>query len=548
MIRDIFMANSDRGGCFSVKSKCVADKLITSILNNNVSCRGRKPHAQLIPISAENSRLRLSNLNAVICKSDFVAWCKTLHCDAFDLHLFPTLISEPFPTHMIVAFDTIDAAIAVKQKLSNAPFRGCTLYFTHWHVPRRSQYPEVRPGKSVGTPSWSAATSVASAAASPTNQSAHSLHMLDRQSSSGYSISTRTNVTATPLSLRSPQHSNNSSNGSGPLYLRDASVPAPPRRVPPQPPVYRVRVDINIGDDIDAHVTHGQAKAVIQAAAHSQAQSQRQTETQMVDTIGVVGVVVGEVEDLATLIMEDKVSAQSKPASSTPSTETSSSQTSCLPKSQSSCSDLEDGLDEDKDKDGQQEKDTLEALEALIDEEVSRYPFDYADEMLMGGGHGKLEQPSSLPPQQQQQQQPPSNTNNTQYVHSLQTELDSHKLYVHHLERMNKYYVEQLNALKVQQQGMGEKYEYLYRQYAGMKRCNAVLAWNTHEIVQWILQLESGRFYKYKTNLVALTQHYQINGAMLSRFKLAELYKMGIADSNDQHSLLRHIQTLFAMS
>ena len=51
----------------------------------------------------------------------------------------------------ILAFDQIDNAIKVREMLNNTLFSGHTLYFTHWHVPRRTSYPEINPPKKNST-------------------------------------------------------------------------------------------------------------------------------------------------------------------------------------------------------------------------------------------------------------------------------------------------------------------------------------------------------------------------------------------------------------
>ena len=86
-IRDIFMPNSNRMGCFSVKTKKIADKLITSIANNNLSCRGRKPSANIIQINHNHFQIKLSNLNNVISKKEFIEWVMSLNYDSFDIQI-----------------------------------------------------------------------------------------------------------------------------------------------------------------------------------------------------------------------------------------------------------------------------------------------------------------------------------------------------------------------------------------------------------------------------------------------------------------------------
>lgn len=316
-IRDIFMPNSNRMGCFSVKTKKIADKLITSIENNNLSCRGRKPSAKIIQINHSHFQIKLSNLNNVITKKEFIEWVMSLNYDSFDIQI-DTVKTKVLPsttsnnddsktddsndkdnidkdkhktndnndkeTECIVAFDQIDNAITVRDKLNNVSFKGHPLYFTHWHVPRRTSYPDINkhdfknrdqsileisnittkninmhshnihsnkstPIPSTLTPNKSGLRSTQSSPgcgrASQSYLSKHSmiksvqmgyfpdvaphkhggivLGLIDNHASSGYSTA--------------PSTAHNSPATNGPLWTRYKHIPKPPTRDPPKPPI-----------------------------------------------------------------------------------------------------------------------------------------------------------------------------------------------------------------------------------------------------------------------------------------------------------------------
>eukprot|EP01083_Nonionella_stella_P080954 222699_1 len=182
--RDIFIPNSERIGYFSVRSKDTAEKLVKSFANNYISS-GRKSVAEIIRISQNNYQIKVSNINNIMTSNEFEQWILSLNYNSFDIQLLPSQLIKP-SHECILSFDTINSAIFVKQKLQDLQFRGFPLYFTHWHVPRRTQQ----------------------------------LSGSNSSQCSGYSTANSTPVSA----------------NTGPLYLRDSSVPAPPMRSPPPVP------------------------------------------------------------------------------------------------------------------------------------------------------------------------------------------------------------------------------------------------------------------------------------------------------------------------
>jgi len=133
----------------------------------------------------------------------------------FDIHLFATKISNG-SNQCIVSFDSIDAAISVKKTLQNSEFRGETLYFTHWHVPRRSSFKEKEKEGSVD------------AVSSHSSDCGYISEYISTAPSVDTSSSSSSEICASTLS--------SSTSSSGPLYLIDSSIPSPPTRAPPLPP------------------------------------------------------------------------------------------------------------------------------------------------------------------------------------------------------------------------------------------------------------------------------------------------------------------------
>eukprot|EP01083_Nonionella_stella_P159222 519244_1 len=69
---------------------------------------------------------------------EFEQWILSLNYNSFDIQLLPSQHIKP-SHECILSLDTINYAIFVKQKLQDLQFRGFPLYFTLWHVPRRTQ-------------------------------------------------------------------------------------------------------------------------------------------------------------------------------------------------------------------------------------------------------------------------------------------------------------------------------------------------------------------------------------------------------------------------
>ena len=163
-ICDIFMPNSNRIGCLSVKAKKIADKLMSIITCRSILRHGRHPSAKVTQINHNHFKIILSNLNNIITERQFIEWImwskKSLpislqSCILFDIQLQEAETELPDnndisdsksdentvkETECIITFDEIDEAIMVRDILNNKEFKGYPLYFIHWYPPRKPGY------------------------------------------------------------------------------------------------------------------------------------------------------------------------------------------------------------------------------------------------------------------------------------------------------------------------------------------------------------------------------------------------------------------------
>ena len=68
--------------------------------------------------------------------------------------------------------------------------------------------------------------------------------------------------------------------------------------------------------------------------------------------------------------------------------------------------------------------------------------------------------------------------------------------------------------------------------------------WNWTNIIQWILQLENGRFMKYRDKLKIEMSKVALNGRSLKQIQSADLLMYGVTDFQDQLALINHIDGL----
>lgn len=339
-VRDVFIPNARRIGTFCIQNQQLADKLCSSFNSGNYSCRGRKPKAQKLTISATVFCIQLRNVNHAINGHQFHEWIRSLNATAFDIKLHAVEILEPSTT-CILSFDSIETAISIKvqSQQQHAKFRNVAIHFTHWYVPRRSAYPEAA--------------------------------LTDENSSSAASSCTTSTSSAS------------GSGSGGPLYLTDSSIPPPPQRSAPPPPL----------------------------------------------------------------------------------------------------------------------------------------PLHLHDEK---SGSGDADDD----------------------VHTMSVKTEQQHQIIEELSRQHECMLNELDKQKNFGQQMHANYNFLYGKYVKMLNLNTMLLWSAEEVTQWIINLENGRFAKYKEALLHSMNMENVNGSMLITLAHADLYRLGVDDSDDQQVIVNHIRAL----
>eukprot|EP00484_Ammonia_sp_Unknown_P003218 CAMPEP_0197073366 /NCGR_PEP_ID=MMETSP1384-20130603/210566_1 /TAXON_ID=29189 /ORGANISM="Ammonia sp." /LENGTH=503 /DNA_ID=CAMNT_0042512203 /DNA_START=77 /DNA_END=1588 /DNA_ORIENTATION=+ len=476
-LRDIFVPNSNRRGCFSVKSRKIADKLLVSIANNNLSCRGRKPTAQITMVHGSNFRINLSNLNNVINSEDFVEWVKSINFDAFDIEISPVFITPPYPSHCILAFDTIDSAICVKQKLDEQMFGNMTLRFTHWHVPRRSSYPAVSTTES-----------------KPAEQHGQPSVHIDASHSRKCRVMADGQKLGIVLGLVDPNcgYSSTSTHSSpatnGPLYLRDAAVPPPPIRSPPPPPM-----QVRSASEHTQRVSGPSASKRLHLTIPPHSGRSGHAAVSRVNTPP-----LSDSTHRRHLAQHHPVQQKSRSATNTPLT---------------------------------QPPQRGDDFSALIED------FYFHDIVAVPVEEKQFAVPVPVPVAD-------AVPVNTQYVESLRAEIERQKLYIEQVWKKNQDLESKVNALHSHNTRLNESYNSLYTKYVHLQQVNVIYRWSADEVIQWLLSVEHGRYYKYKDSFIRLVQQHNVTGSMLAKFTARELQGLGIFDQNDQYVLLSHIRTL----
>merc|ERR1712129_68081 len=93
---------------------------------------------------------------------------------------------------------------------------------------------------------------------------------------------------------------------------------------------------------------------------------------------------------------------------------------------------------------------------------------------------------------------------------------------------------------------LNENYNMLYCKYVKQLNMNTMLLWNVNDVVQWIFNLENGRFAKYKSVLSHTLTIENVNGANLIAFGHADLYRLGVEDADDQAVIINHIRKMLS--
>ena len=122
---------------------------------------------------------------------------------------------------------------------------------------------------------------------------------------------------------------------------------------------------------------------------------------------------------------------------------------------------------------------------------------------------------------------------NLYYVQSLHAKLDQQNKNMQALMQKVQVLSYQLKECQLERDQWRDKYNMLKLQL-----------WTMDDILTWIINLDNGRFMKYKDILCLNFNKLQFKGSMLSTLTIHDLFKLGINDINDQQLLYNHIYNL----
>ena len=89
-----------------------------------------------------------------------------------------------------------------------------------------------------------------------------------------------------------------------------------------------------------------------------------------------------------------------------------------------------------------------------------------------------------------------------------------------------------------------KKFEAMEAKWNKYKNKLGYVAWGSSEIVEWIMQIESGRFEKYEDILLDNMEREEVDGECLSSFNENDLDRLGITGFKDKKILLANIRKL----
>eukprot|EP01083_Nonionella_stella_P059717 156283_1 len=113
------------------------------------------------------------------------------------------------------------------------------------------------------------------------------------------------------------------------------------------------------------------------------------------------------------------------------------------------------------------------------------------------------------------------------------------------------------NQYKTQLLQVHARYNELFVKYAVLKRgkmcegqdkdCSEWKLWTWEDVLVWILNLDNGRYVKYKNHIIANICRHNINGLSLTQMTSENWNHVGVTDVNDQALLVHHIYRLIAL-
>eukprot|EP01084_Bolivina_argentea_P093527 168202_1 len=138
-----------------------------------------------------------------------------------------------------------------------------------------------------------------------------------------------------------------------------------------------------------------------------------------------------------------------------------------------------------------------------------------------------------------------SNMAYTIYVNSLKIEMQRLKIMNETLSQQNRSIQNELDKRKKFRENMRQKFDSMHKATLHLCKLNTILTWNANDIIDWICQLENGRFIKYKDTLLSNMKQQHFNGVKLSKVTPFDLHRLGVIYVKDQYVLLCYIKQLF---
>eukprot|EP01083_Nonionella_stella_P007597 21905_1 len=126
------------------------------------------------------------------------------------------------------------------------------------------------------------------------------------------------------------------------------------------------------------------------------------------------------------------------------------------------------------------------------------------------------------------------------------------------LQNMNQSMQSQINNMTVmtnQSMAVHTRYNELFVKYAVLKRdkvydgtyCTQWMLWTWEDVLVWILNLDNGRYVKYKNHMIPNMCTHNISGLSLIKMTCEHWNRVGVTDVSDQALLIHHIQKLIAL-
>jgi len=103
------------------------------------------------------------------------------------------------------------------------------------------------------------------------------------------------------------------------------------------------------------------------------------------------------------------------------------------------------------------------------------------------------------------------------------------------------------DELQTKYLNLAERYAKLEKKQDAANKEFVFEQWGSKEVLQWMLQLDTGKFRKYEESLSAKLEEENIDGACLRSLDKGDLHRLGVTDFKDKAELLAHIQAKVRM-